>query len=127
MRSRSTSPGARMATQNLKKVLKGLLQKNTDLSKGYILADLDCGPKRKPMWRARLSPCITRSRGGSGGYLVVHLGRRLKIKEALQLQRTPADVKRVGRPTASSASWSPSNANRQAQKMVEQERTRRTR
>ena len=80
-------------TRNVTKAIAAMVQQGASLRKDVIMVDICAGPSR-PYWVKHARPCITRARGGAGGYLILSLGRSTSARELLWLQGLPENVAR---------------------------------
>jgi len=81
-------------TRNVTKALHAMVQRGASLRNDVIMVDICAGPSRPANWVKNVCPCITRARGGAGGYLILNLGRTTSAKELLRLQGLPENVAR---------------------------------
>lgn len=79
------SAGAR---KNVKKFTKKFAKKNIDLADAWGVVDASAGPSFASAMLG-CSPCLTKSRGGSGGHYLAKLGRYMNIYEIGGLQGIP--------------------------------------
>ena len=89
-----TIPHTKMGVRNLHKAFLNMAKKGVNPLKTLCLVDVSTGNAREPHWVQGMSPCITRSRGGSGGYWITTLARMTRVQEMLELQGVPQSVRR---------------------------------
>ena len=76
------------AKKNVKKFTKKFAKKNIDLADAWGVVDASAGPGFASAMLG-CSPCLTKTRGGSGGHYLAKLGRYMNIYEIGGLQGIP--------------------------------------
>ena len=71
------------ACRNFLQAMGEIVSQGLDPFKEPCIADLD---STKVSWKHNMSPCLTRTRGGMGGFWVTCRGRRFTVNEMLRLQ-----------------------------------------
>jgi DNA (cytosine-5)-methyltransferase 1 len=84
-RKRDINNLSKLATDNIVRFRKKLLQERIDIFKHWYVIDIQAGKQYRHMARNR-SPCITKSRGSSCGFFVSRLKRRMQVVEMARLQ-----------------------------------------
>jgi DNA (cytosine-5)-methyltransferase 1 len=78
------TPCSATGKANLARALSAI--NGVDLKRNIVVADVMQGLKRKILIRKSVFPCITKARGGAGGFWIVNYGRMTNIEELLRLQ-----------------------------------------
>jgi len=79
-------PKTQTHKRNLAAALESMKAKGVNPKRSTVAVDISCGPGRRPHWKQNLSPCMTRARGGAGGYWITNLNRFTTTAEILMLQ-----------------------------------------
>ena len=80
-------PTQQTAQQNVARCLMGALSRNIDLQNTALV--IDHMSSRATIPRNMMSPCLTASRGASGGHWLLHQGRQMQLHEMALLQGVP--------------------------------------
>ena len=81
-------PTSNTQKKNLKSVLKTLVSEGHDPLRSHYVMDIDGS---KPHFNLDYSPCITRSRAGSGGHWLSWKQRKMSLREICLLQGVDLD------------------------------------
>lgn len=82
-------PTGMRALANYKECLKKIVRRGGVLGKDPFVGDLEASPRFGPTLTYNYSPCLTRTRCGSGGYYLFHRGRKMLLSELFKLQGVP--------------------------------------
>ena len=91
-------PPTELGCFNLARAVMDMKDKHDiDGLRKLAMLDIKCSASRDVHWKCFECPCITRARGGEGGFWISSLGRMTKLAELMRLQGIPDKmVKRKG-------------------------------